>query len=202
MVCRAQTPVILISIDTLRADRVGARTPNIASFGQHGTMFTAAETQIPLTLPSHTALLTSTYPFRNGVEENAGRVPQNLPTLASVLHGRGYKTAAFIGSIFLERQLGLDGGFDDYDSPFNFEAFSSLSGTMVFAGGPQSAYSVRERRPGALVIRAATNGLRLIKGSRFSLSSICSTCISHIGWDLTTRRFSRSIKCWEGSGRR
>ena len=162
--CRAQTPVILISIDTLRADRVGAGTPNIVSFGEHGTVFTSAETQIPLTLPSHTALLTSTYPFRNGVEENAGRVPRNLPTLASVLHDRGYKTAAFIGSIFLERQLGLDRGFDDYDSPFQFGAFSSLSGTMLFAGGPQSAYAVRERRPGAFVLRAATQWLVANKG--------------------------------------
>ncbi|MDE3195627.1 MAG: sulfatase-like hydrolase/transferase [Acidobacteriota bacterium] len=162
--CRAQTPVILISIDTLRADRVGASTPNILSYSQNGTVFTAAETQIPFTLPSHTALLTSTYPFRNGVEENADRVPQNLPTLASVLRGRGYQTAAFIGSIFLERQLGLDRGFDDYDSPFSFGAFSKLSGSMLFAGGPHNTYSVRERRQGALVLRAANQWLAAHKG--------------------------------------
>jgi choline-sulfatase len=151
----AQTPVILISIDTLRADRVGPRTPNINSYAAGGTLFTNAETQIPFTLPSHTALMTSTYPFQNGVEENAGHVPPNLPTLAQVLHDRGYQTGAFIGSIFLERQLGLDRGFDTYDSPFNFEAFSKLSGSMLFAGGPHNPYSVRERRPGALVLLAA-----------------------------------------------
>ena len=162
--CCAQTPVILISIDTLRADHVGAQTPNIAAYAEHGTRFTSAETQIPFTLPSHTALLTSTYPFRNGVEENAGHVPQDLATLASVLHGHGYQTAAFIGSIFLERQLGLDQGFDTYDSPFNYQAFSKLSGSMVFGGGPHNPYSVRERRPGALVLLAAKRWMAAHKG--------------------------------------
>jgi choline-sulfatase len=162
--CDAQTPVILISIDTLRADHLSAlgytriRTPHIDSFATNGTLFTAAEAQIPLTLPSHTALLTSTYPFRNGVEENAGHVPPSIVTLASVLRGHGYQTAAFIGSIFLERELGLDRGFDTYDSPFSFKAFSRLSGTM-FAGGQRNAYSVRERRPDALVLRAASQWL-------------------------------------------
>jgi hypothetical protein len=162
--CTAQTPVILISIDTLRADRVGPRTPNINSYAVGGTLFTNAETQIPFTLPSHTALMTSTYPFQNGVEENAGHVPPNLTTLALVLHDRGYLTGAFIGSIFLERQLGLDRGFDTYDSPFSFEAFSKLSGSMLFAGGPHNPYSVRERRPGALVLLAAKRWMAVHQG--------------------------------------
>ncbi|MGA2598704.1 MAG: sulfatase-like hydrolase/transferase, partial [Bryobacteraceae bacterium] len=68
------------------------------------------------------------------------------------------KTAAFIGSVFLERQMGLDQGFDTYDSPFNFEAFSHLSGEMYF-GGTESPYSVRDRRDGALVIQAALRWL-------------------------------------------
>ncbi len=166
----AQTPVILISIDTLRADRLSAlgytriQTPNIDSFGMGGTLFTAAETQIPLTLPSHTTLLTSTYPFQSGVEENAGKVPAGMTTLASVLRANGYQTAAFIGSIFLERELGLDRGFETYDSPFSFKAFSRLSGTMLFAGGPQNPYSVREVRPGALVMRAAGQWLSAHRG--------------------------------------
>jgi choline-sulfatase len=167
--CAAQTPVILISVDTLRADRLSAlgytriRTPHIDSFGSGGTLFTAAETQIPLTLPSHTTLLTSTYPFQSGVEENAGHVPASMVTLASVLRGHGYRTAALIGSIFLERELGLDRGFDTYDSPFSFKAFSRLSGTM-FDGGRRNAYSVRERRPDALVLRAAHQWLSSHRG--------------------------------------
>lgn len=159
----AQPPVILISIDTLRADHVGARTPNINAYAEGGTRFTNAETQLPITLPSHTVLMTSTYPFRNGVEENAGHVSASLTTLASVLKGHGYQTAAFIGSIFLERQLGLDQGFDTYDSPFNYEAFSKLSGQMV-SGGSRNPYSVRERRQGALVLLAAKRWMAAHKG--------------------------------------
>jgi hypothetical protein len=162
--CAAQTPVILISVDTLRADRIGARTPGFNLYANAGTVFTAAESQIPLTLPSHTALLTSTYPFQNGVEQNASHVPAGLTTLAEVLRGHGYSTGAFIGSIFLERELGLDRGFETYDSPFSFEAFSRLSGSMLFAGGPRNRYSVRERRPGALVLRAADQWLASHKG--------------------------------------
>jgi arylsulfatase A-like enzyme len=136
----AQTPVILISIDTLRADHLSAYgyrkilTPNIDSFAQQGTIFTAASSQIPLTLPSHTSLLTSTYPFENGIEENAEVVPAGAVTLASVLRSHGYRTAAFVGSNILERGCGLDQGFEEYDSPFGGE---------------------RVRRDGALVIRAA-----------------------------------------------
>lgn len=158
-------PVILISIDTLRADHLSAygyrtiRTPNIDSFAQHGTLFTGIDSQIPLTLPSHTSLFTSTYPFQNQIEENAERVPAGAITLASVLRNNGYKTAAFIGCVFLEREMGLDQGFDVFDSPFNFQAFSAISGSMFFAGTPQNPYTVRDRRDGALVVGAATRWL-------------------------------------------
>lgn len=160
-----QSPVILISIDTLRADHLGSygyqaiKTPEIDAYAQSGTLFTQASCQIPLTLPSHTSLFTSTYPFENGVEENAERVPSGVVTLASVLQSHGYKTGAFIGSVFLERQFGLDPGFDDYDSPFNFSAGSRISGSMIFAGGPQNPYSVREKRDGALVVSATLHWL-------------------------------------------
>jgi len=121
---RQPVPVILISIDTLRADHLSAygyqsiRTPNIDLFAERGTLFTEAASQVPLTLPSHYSLFTSTYPFENRIEENAERVPAGAMTLASVLRMHGYKTAAFIGTIFLERRLGVDQGFEVYDSPF------------------------------------------------------------------------------------
>ncbi|HTB14750.1 MAG TPA: sulfatase-like hydrolase/transferase [Bryobacteraceae bacterium] len=143
------TPVILISIDTLRADHLSAygyrkiQTPNIDSFAQQGTIFTEVSSQIPLTLPSHTSLLTSTYPFENGVEENAEVVPAGAVTLAMVLRSHGYRTAAFVGSNILERACGLDQGFDEYDSPF---------------GGD------RVRRDGALVVRAANAWLGAHRG--------------------------------------
>lgn len=165
MATEPQTPVILISIDTLRADHLSSYgyksigTPEIDAYAHNGTLFTQAACQIPLTLPSHTSLFTSTYPFENGVEENAERVPAGVVTLASVLQSHGYKTGAFIGSAFLERQFGLDPGFDDYDSPFNFSAGSRISGSMIFAGGPQNPYSVRENRDGALVVSATLHWL-------------------------------------------
>ena len=155
----AQPPVILISIDTLRADHLSAygyskiHTPHIDSFAQGGTLFTQAEAQVPLTLPSHTSLFTSTYPFENRVEENGERVPAGVVTLASVLKSRGYKTAAFIGSDFLDRRYGLDGGFDDYDSPFGL-------GTA----GVANPLAMTLRRDGALVLRAARQWLDAHRG--------------------------------------
>src|ERR1700683_3431247 len=95
------TSVILISIDTLRADHLSAygyrkiQTPNIDSFAQQGTIFENVSAQIPLTLPSHTSLMTSPYPFENGLEENAEIVPEGAVTLASTLRSHGYRTAAF-----------------------------------------------------------------------------------------------------------
>lgn len=161
----APTPVILISIDTLRADHLSAygyraiQTPNIDAFAGQGTLFLHADSQIPLTLPSHTSLFTSTYPFQNRIEENAQRVSPGAVTLASVLKSHGYKTAAFVASVFLEKEMGLDQGFDFYDSPFRFEAFSPLSGSMFFGGASRNPYAARDRRDGALVVRAALEWL-------------------------------------------
>lgn len=156
-----QAPVILISVDTLRADHLSAygyrklSTPNIDSFASGGTLYRQVQTQIPLTLPSHTSLFTSTYPFENRIEENAERVPAGVVTLASVLHAQGYQTAAFIGSSLLDRRFGLNVGFDFYDSPFD--------------AGPKTAqnpYSLRVRRDGALVVRSATQWLNAHRGQK------------------------------------
>jgi len=153
-IAQAATPVILISVDTLRADHLGAygykaaRTPNIDSLAHNGTVFAQTESQIPLTLPSHTTLFTSNYPFETGVEENGERVPPGAVTLATVLQAHGYKTAAFIGSCLLNREMGLDRGFDVYDSPFTLQS-----------GALENPYAVRVRRDGALVVRAARQWL-------------------------------------------
>lgn len=157
----AQTPVILISIDTLRADHLSAygyrriRTPNIDAYAGGGTLFVNAGAQVPLTLPSHASLFTSTYPFTNRIEENAERVPPGIVTLASVLRAHGYKTAAFVSSVFLEKQMGLDQGFDVYDSPFDYTALSPLSGSMFFGATTRNPNVGRDRRVGALTVRAA-----------------------------------------------
>ena len=141
-------PVILISIDTLRADHLGCYgyhpelTPHLDVLARGGTRFVRIDSQVPLTLPSHTSLFTSTYPFANGVEENGEIIPRSLVTLAMVVKAHGYRTAAFIGGYFLARRFGLDRGFDVYDSPFDF------------AGrGPRSAAQLK--RPAGDVTAAA-----------------------------------------------
>jgi len=150
----AQTPVIVISVDTLRADHLSGygyrkiETPNIDAFARHGTLFSSVNSQIPLTLPSHTSLFTSTYPFENGIEENAEIVPPNAVTLASILRSNGYRTGAFIGSDLLAQRFHLDQGFDVYDSPFHPQA-----------GAAANPYDIRVRRDAALVVRSALQWL-------------------------------------------
>jgi arylsulfatase A-like enzyme len=121
-------PVILISVDTLRADHLSCygytrvNTPHIDSLARGGTLFTEINSQAPITLPSHVSLFTSTYPFANGIRENAQVLPPGAVSLATVLAAHGYNTAAFIGGYFLERRFGFAQGFRTYDSPFDTRA--------------------------------------------------------------------------------
>jgi arylsulfatase A-like enzyme/Tfp pilus assembly protein PilF len=116
--------IVLISVDTLRADHVGCygsngvATPHIDRFARGGTLFSQTNSQVPLTLPSHVSMLTSTYPFANGIEDNGEHLGPNAITLADVLKANGYRTAAFVGGFVLDRRFGLDRGFELYDSPF------------------------------------------------------------------------------------
>jgi arylsulfatase A-like enzyme len=118
-------PVILISVDTLRADHLSCygysrlKTPHIDSLERGGTLFAEISSQAPITLPSHVSLFSSTYPFANGIRENAQVLPPGAVTLATVLAAHGYNTAAFIGGYSLARRYGLAQGFQTYDSPFD-----------------------------------------------------------------------------------
>jgi choline-sulfatase len=160
---RAQpsTPVILISVDTLRADRLGCYqavrkiTPNIDSIARNGTLFSQVSALVPLTLPSHAALFTSTYPFANGVEDNGVPLAART-TLATVLKNAGYRTAAFVGSFVLDRRFGLSRDFDVYDSPFDLH-----NKTVADAGDL--------KRPGAQVAAAAMHWLDQNANSPFFL---------------------------------
>jgi choline-sulfatase len=126
------TPVILISVDTLRADHLSCygyrrlETPAIDSIAQGGTLVTQASSQVPLTFPSHVSLLTSTYPFSNGIEDNGQTLASGATTLATILKAQGYATGAFIGGFAMDRRFGLDQGFDTYDSPFDLSRQEGL----------------------------------------------------------------------------
>ena len=121
----ARTPVILISVDTLRADHLSCygysriSTEHIDALTEGGTVFLRASSLVPLTFPSHASLLTSTYPFATGIEDNGEELPAHAVTLATALKARGYRTAAFVASFILDRRFGLNQGFDVYDSPFD-----------------------------------------------------------------------------------
>jgi arylsulfatase A-like enzyme/Tfp pilus assembly protein PilF len=112
-------PVILISVDTLRADHLGRQTPHIDSLAKNGTLFSQATTPYPLTLPAHVALLTSTYPFSNGVLDNGIPLGPNATTLATIFQKAGYRTGAFVGSFVLDRRFGLSRGFEAYNGPLD-----------------------------------------------------------------------------------
>ena len=114
--------VLLITIDTLRADHVGAYgesgslTPTIDGLAKEGVRFARAYAHVPMTLPSHASLLTGAYPTRTGVHDNgAFRLDGRRDTIATVLKEAGYRTAAFVGAFVLDARFGLNRGFDTYD---------------------------------------------------------------------------------------
>lgn len=121
----ASPNVVLITIDTVRADHVGcygdkqAHTPTLDALARVGVLFRTVVTAVPLTLPSHCSILTGTYPTEHGVRDNLGyTMGDSPPTLAMLLKQRGYNTAAFIGAAVLDAKRGLNRGFDTYSSPF------------------------------------------------------------------------------------
>ena len=114
--------LVVITIDTLRADRLGcygykkAQTPCIDKLAKEGVLFTSLYAQSPLTLPSHSSILTGTCPSFHGVRDNHFfRLPPNIPTIATILKKYGYQTAAVVSSDTVSRSKGLDRGFDEYD---------------------------------------------------------------------------------------
>ncbi len=118
--------LLLITLDTTRADRLGtygysgARTPVLDSLAASGIVWESAYTVAPVTLPAHASLLTGLYPAEHGVHTNGhGRLGAGIRTLAEVLKRQGYDTAAFVGALVLDGKFGLDRGFDVYDDDFS-----------------------------------------------------------------------------------
>ena len=154
--------VLLVSIDTLRADRVGcyghaeAATPTLDALAAGGVRCNYAIAPVPVTLPSHASLLTGLNPHRHGARSNGVfRVEAEQVTLAELLKARGYRTGAIISAHVLDRRYGLDQGFEDYDDDLR-------------SGEQPMRFGFRERRAQP-VTDAAVRWLRDRKDSPFFL---------------------------------
>jgi choline-sulfatase len=120
------TPVLLITVDTLRADRLGCygwrriQTPAMDTLAAQGVRFDRALAQVPITPPSHAVILTGTYPMYNSVRGFvSGPLPKGIGVLSEAFQRRGYDTAAFVSSAVLESTWGFNRGFQEYDDRFN-----------------------------------------------------------------------------------
>lgn len=161
----AQSPrsLLLVTIDTLRADRVGAwgdaeaRTPTLDRLAREGTRFARAYTPVPITLPAHASLMTGLLPPAHGVRGNGGFAlpggePGAPPTLAEAAAARGLATAAFVGAFPVAARFGLARGFDHYDDAF---------------GRAEGVHYEFAERPASAVVQAATAWLRAHPGPAF-----------------------------------
>lgn len=136
--------VVLVTIDTLRADRLGCygdsagTSPALDALARDGARFARASAATPVTLPSHATILTGRYPAAHGVRNNAAfTLRDSETTLAESLRAAGYRTGAFVGSWVLSRSFGLGQGFETYDDRFDG------AGAVARAAGP----AARGERP-------------------------------------------------------
>ncbi|HJW95865.1 MAG TPA: sulfatase-like hydrolase/transferase [Thermoanaerobaculia bacterium] len=112
-------PVLLITLDTTRADAITPEiAPNLTQLKSRGMFFTQAYTAVPQTLPAHVTMLTGIYPAAHGVHENARPLAGSHPLVSEKLHANGYRTAAFVSAFALARRFGTARGFETYDDDF------------------------------------------------------------------------------------
>ncbi len=149
--------VLLVTIDTLRADALGSygnrrvETPWMDHLAVAGARFEAAHAHNVVTLPSHANILSGRHPLEHGVRDNAGfRFPKQLPTLATVLKDNGYHTAAFVSAFPLASRFGLERGFDVYDDAFLTGGHAALA---------------EQERSGVETVRAARRWLQANSGA-------------------------------------
>lgn len=124
-IARTARHVLVVTIDTLRADRVGVygnttvATPNLDRLAREGAMALHAAAHAPLTRPSHISLFTGLYPAEHGIRDNVSPpLGKGVPVLAEILQQRGFRTGAFVSSIVLSKQSGLGRGFAHYSDQF------------------------------------------------------------------------------------
>lgn len=126
--------VILFTLDTQRADFISAyekgkaETPNIDEVAEEGVLFETCIAQTPLTLPSHTSILSGTYPLYHQVRDNGGfLVPDSLEMVSEILQKHGFTTSAFIASYVLHSKWGINQGFDTYSDGFDLSKYKQIS---------------------------------------------------------------------------
>lgn len=153
--------VILITLDTTRADHLGCygyagvKTPNLDALAGRGVLFEQAATTSPLTLPAHCSLMTGMYPTYHGVRINGNTaLSEEQTTIAEVLSGRGYACGAFIGAFVLDGRWGLNQGFQHYDDQFDLKKYKHLDLGAI-------------QRPGNQVMDAALSWLEGQKNHPF-----------------------------------
>jgi len=132
---RRPSNLLVVTIDTLRADHVGsygyaaARTPRLDGLAARGLRFARAATVVPLTLPAHSSLMTGTFPARHGVRDNGGYyLGPERTTLAELLRARGYRTGGFISGFVLDSRWGIGQGFERYFDDFDLSRFEQQAG--------------------------------------------------------------------------
>ncbi len=120
--------ILLITLDTTRADHLGcygfaqAATPNLDRLAGEGIRFARVYAPAPLTLPSHSSVMTGLYPATHGVRNNGHELASKWRTLAEILKGHGFATAAFVSSFSVDSRFGIGRGFDIYDDTFQPQA--------------------------------------------------------------------------------
>ena len=141
-VSRSSLNVVLLTLDTLRADHLGAygstdvRTPNLDELARQGVVFEQAMTTAPLTLPAHSSIMTGQFPPRHGVRDNGGFFlgPEQI-TMAEVLSSQGLQTGAAVGAFVLDSKWGLDQGFGVYQDDFDLTSVKAMSLASVSRPG-------------------------------------------------------------------
>ena len=135
------TPVILISIDTLRSDHLpaygykGVETPHIDALRADSILYERAYSHTPLTLPSHVTMLTGMLPADSGVRDNIGyRLDQSIPTLPELLKKNGYETGAAVSAFVLRHETMINRGFDFYDDQVEPMGGVNVMGRIQRAG--------------------------------------------------------------------
>jgi choline-sulfatase len=162
-------PIIVISIDSLRADRLPAygrasvRTPAIDALAADGVTFERAYSHSPLTLPSHVSMLSGLLPFQSGVRDEIGfEVAEDVPLLPRLLRRRGFKTGGIVSSVLLRKETGLGAAFGFFD-----DELGAVNGARPDL--PTGGEGTAEARDGAEALKVAERWIESIGTERFFL---------------------------------